>query len=37
MDMGTVIIIVMSIVFLGLLFTEYFLLKKHYESGIKKT
>ena len=34
--MNTIIIIVMSIVFLVLLLTEYFLLKKYYESGIKE-
>lgn len=36
MDTGTVIILVMSIVFLGLLLTEYFLLKKYWEDGIKE-
>lgn len=36
MNTGTVIILVMSIVFLGLLITEYFLLKKYWEDGIKE-
>ena len=36
MDTGTVIIIVMSVIFLGLLLTEYFLLKKYWEDGIKE-
>ena len=36
MNTGTVIILVMSIVFLGLLLTEYFLLKKYWEDGIKE-
>ena len=36
MNTGTVIILVMSIVFLGLLITEYFLLKKYWENGIKE-
>lgn len=34
--MNTVIIIVMSVIFLGLLLTEYFLLKKYWEDGIKE-
>lgn len=36
MDTSTIIIIVMSIVFLVLLITEYFLLKKYWEDGIKE-
>lgn len=36
MDFGTVTILVMVIVFLGLLLTEYFLLKKYYEDSIKE-
>lgn len=36
MDTGTVIIFAMLIIFLGLLLTQYFLLKKYYESGIKE-
>ena len=36
MDTGTIIISAMSIIFLGLILTEYFLLKKYYESGIKE-
>jgi len=36
MDTGTVMMIAMPIIFLGLLLTEYFLLKKHYDSGIKE-
>lgn len=36
MDFGMVIIIVMSVIFLGLLLTEYFLLKKYWEDGIKE-
>lgn len=36
MNTGTVIILVMSIIFLGLLLTEYFLLKKYWEDGIKE-
>lgn len=34
--MDVVILIAMSVIFLGLLLTEYFLLKKHYTSGIKE-
>ena len=36
MDIGIVIIFVMSFIFLVLLMTEYYLLKKHYEEGIKE-
>lgn len=36
MDTGTVIILAMLMVFLVLLMTEYFLLKKYYEDGIKE-
>ena len=36
MDTGTIIILAMLIIFLGLLLTEYFLLKKYYEDGIKE-
>ena len=34
--MDTVIMIAMPIIFLGLLLTEYFLIKKCYDSGIKE-
>lgn len=34
--MDTLIFIVMLIIFLGLLLTEYFLLKKYWEDGIKE-
>ena len=34
--MDTVIMITMPIIVLGLILTEYFLLKKHYDSGIKE-
>ena len=36
MDFGTIIILTMLMVFLVLLLTEYFLLKKYYEDGIKE-
>jgi len=36
MDTGIVIILTMLMVFLVLLLTEYFLLKKYYEDGIKE-
>lgn len=36
MDTGTVIILAMLMTFLVLLLTEYFLLKKYYEDGIKE-
>ncbi len=34
--MDIIIFIVTSVIFLGLILIEYFLLKKHYESGIKE-
>ena len=36
MDTGTIIILAMLVIFLVLLMTEYFLLKKYYEDGIKE-
>lgn len=36
MDTGTTIILAMLMIFLVLLITEYFLLKKYYEDGIKE-
>lgn len=36
MDTGTIIILAMLMIFLVLLMTEYFLLKKYYEDGIKE-
>jgi len=36
MDFGTIIILAMIMIFLVLLLTEYFLLKKYYEDGIKE-